>query len=261
MIQSSNTPIIKISNLSKSFGSFKALDNLSMDICRGEIFGLIGPNGSGKTTTINLLLGLLTADAGSSIEIMGYKIPDQVKWVYPAIGYMPQDLSLYMDLSVRQNLAFFGKIQGIPKKRLQARIPEVLKLVDLAEFADRVVSKCSGGMQRRASLAVALLHEPKILLLDEPTVGVDPELRIIFWKYFRRLASEQGVTILITTHYLAESVNCDRVGFINKRIIAEGSPRALQQHVQQATGATELPDMERVFVHFTHEVRGGAITI
>lgn len=252
------TPIIKLENVSKSFGSFKALDQLSLTIKPGEIFGLIGPNGSGKTTTISILLGILAADPGSNIEIDGLKVPQHIQRLYSNIGFMPQDLSLYLDLSVQQNLEFFANISDLPKKEHKSRIEEILRLVELWDYRDRVLSKCSGGMQRRCSLAVALLHKPKILVLDEPTVGIDPELRITFWNYFRQLAKENGTTILITTHYLAESKKCDTVAFINKNIKIIGPPRALQKQVQELTHSESLPDMEETFIYYTKHLHANS---
>ncbi|MFX1500977.1 MAG: ABC transporter ATP-binding protein [Promethearchaeota archaeon] len=244
--------MITISNLSKSFGSFKAVENLNINIQKGEIFGLIGPNGSGKTTTILTLLDILEPDPGAKITIDGKEIPKRINEVYPKIGFMPQDLSLYSDLTVEQNLKFFGHLYKIPKPLLYSRIQEVLKLIDLKQYKKRLISKCSGGMQRRCSLAVALLHRPEILILDEPTVGVDPELRIEFWNYFKRISKEEGATILITTHYLAESINCDRIGLMNKTIVISGTPLELMENVRKLKNLEKLPDMEEVFIHYTH---------
>lgn len=245
-----NDIVISIHNLSKSFGDFKALDGLTININKGEIFGLIGPNGSGKTTTINILLGLLKADEGTQIEIFGESIPSQLSKIYPLIGYMPQDLSLYMDLSIIQNLRFFTNLYNIDSKYKKTYIDEILELVDLSEFRNRALKKCSGGMQRRTSLAIALVHKPKLLILDEPTVGIDPELRYIFWEYFKQISKEQAATILITTHYLAESIKCDIIGFINKKIIKSGKPYELQKQVQEFKNTEELPDMEEVFMYW-----------
>ncbi len=246
--------VINIENLSKSFGNFKALDNLSLNIRKGEIYGLIGPNGSGKTTTINILFGFLKADDGSKIEMLGHSVPSELSNILRSIGYVPQDLSLYMDLSIIQNLQFFGKLYNISTAFLKSSIQEILKLVDLLQFKNRVLNKCSGGMQRRTSLAVALLHKPKLLILDEPTVGIDPELRYTFWDYFKTLSTEQGTTILITTHYLAESVHCDRIGFINKKIIVSGEPHELQKQIQEKNNTKELPSMEDVFIHWNKQI-------
>jgi ABC-2 type transport system ATP-binding protein len=245
--------MIKISNLSKSFGSFKAVENLNINIQTGEIYGLIGPNGSGKTTTILVLLDILDPDPGAEIIIDGKKMPKNINEVYPKIGFMPQELSLYLDLTIEQNLKFFGDLYKIPKPVIHSHIQEVLELIELTEYKKRLVSKCSGGMQRRCSLAVALLHKPEILILDEPTVGIDPELRIEFWNYFKKISQEKGVTILITTHYLAESVNCDRIGLMNKKILISGTPIELMENVRSLKNLERLPDMEEVFIYFTHQ--------
>lgn len=245
--------VISVRNLSKTFGKFMAVDNLSLNIKKGAIFGLIGPNGSGKTTTISMLLDELDADPGANITILGYEIPKNIKKIYPDVGYMPQDLALYMDLSVEKNLKFFGDLYRIPKKELKIRIDEMLDLVGLTEFRKRLLSKCSGGMQRRASLAIALIHKPKILILDEPTVGVDPELRIEFWNYFKKISREDGVSILITTHYLAESLNCDSICLMNKSDLVLGTPNELRETVKKEKNLPELPDMEQVFIYFTNK--------
>ncbi len=245
--------MINISNLSKSFGSFKAVEDLNLNIQKGEIYGLIGPNGSGKTTTILMLLDILDPDPGAKITIDGKEIPNNINEVYHKIGFMPQELSLYLDLTIEQNLKFFGELYEIPKSTLESKIKKVLELIDLTEFRKRIVSKCSGGMQRRCSLAVALLHEPEILILDEPTVGVDPELRIEFWNYFKKISKEQGVTILITTHYLAESINCDQIGLMNKTILISGTPEELMEKVRKLKNLEKPPDMEEVFIYYTHQ--------
>ncbi|MFW9878614.1 MAG: ABC transporter ATP-binding protein [Candidatus Thorarchaeota archaeon] len=245
--------MIQISGLSKSFGNFKAVDNLDLDIQPGEIYGLIGPNGSGKTTTILVLLDILNPDPGAKITIDGKEIPKKINEVYHKIGFMPQELSLYLDLTVEQNLKFFGRLYKIPKPAIYSRIQEILELIELTEYKKRLISKCSGGMQRRCSLAVALLHNPEILILDEPTVGVDPELRIEFWNYFKQISKERGVTILITTHYLAESINCNRIGLMNKKILISGTPLELMENVRRLKNLEKLPDMEDVFIYYTHQ--------
>jgi ABC-2 type transport system ATP-binding protein len=245
--------MIEISNLSKSFGNFKAVENLNINILKGEIYGLIGPNGSGKTTTILVLLDILDPDPGAEISIDRISIPKEINKIYPKIGFMPQELSLYLDLTIEQNLKFFGALYKIPKPIISSHIQEVLELIELTDYKKRLVSKCSGGMQRRCSLAVALLHKPEILILDEPTVGIDPELRIEFWDYFKKISKENGVTILITTHYLAESVNCDRIGLMNKRILVSGTPTELMEQVRKLKNIEYLPDMEEVFIYYTQK--------
>jgi ABC-2 type transport system ATP-binding protein len=151
---------------------------------------------------------------------------------------------------------FFAKLYRIPKKIRSERINFLLDLVKLSEFKSRLISKCSGGMRRRCSFAVALINDPKILILDEPTVGIDPELRNTFWDYFQDISKKFGATILITTHYLAESVRCDRVGLIDKTIIKSGTPLQLQEQLQKENNLEKLPDMEEVFIYYTKKSRG-----
>ncbi len=242
---------VLVKNLTKRFGSFTALDGLSLEIEKGQIYGLIGPNGSGKTTAIQCILGLYRFEPTSQINVLGWKIPEDRSRLYQEIGYMPQQIALYQDLSVEQNLRFFGRLKRIPRKRLFQRIDELLERVDLTEFRTRVISKSSGGMKRRASLAAALLSEPKLLILDEPTVGIDPSLRVEFWEYFRQLTDENEVTVLITTHYLGESVRCDQIGLLQKKLIMQGKPKELQEMTQQALNLQELANMDQVFIHFT----------
>ncbi len=199
---------------------------------RGTLLGLLGPNGAGKTTLIRILLGLTPATDGEA-TLLGAAVP--APEVLPRIGYMPQNLAVYADLKVRQNLDLFGRLYGLPRERLEARKAEVLRLVHLEERSASRVSELSGGMQRRVSLAAALLTDPELLLLDEPTVGVDPALRAEFWGYFRDL-SRQGRTIVMTTHYMEEAVNCSRVAMMHYgRILAYDTPAAVKERTQAAT--------------------------
>jgi ABC-2 type transport system ATP-binding protein len=213
--------VIQTSSLTKKFGNFTAIDNLNLNIRKGEIYGLLGPNGAGKTTTIRLLCGLIKYGSGESF-ILGKKTPNKDISAY--IGYMPQETALYEGLSVKQNMEFYGEIFGLKKVRIKERIDDLLKFIDLERWKEELVGNLSGGMKHRVSLACTLIHEPKVLFLDEPTVGVDPELRVSFWDYFNRL-KENGITILITTHYMDEAKHCDRIGFMKSgRLIAEGEP-------------------------------------
>ena len=206
----------------------------------GEVYGLIGPNGSGKTTTIKVLCGLLTADSGKA-SVLGRPAGNQE--VRPMIGYMPQELAVYPDLKLRQNLDFFGRLNGLSGERLAAREKALLRLVGLEGRGESLVSTLSGGMKHRLSLACALIHNPKLLFLDEPTVGVDPELRFAFWQYLGKL-KESGVTALISTHYMDEAGRCDRVGLIREgRLIAEGTPGELRE----SAGTGSLEDAFLVF--------------
>jgi len=226
---------ISVRALVKNFGDFKALDGLNLEVRKGEVYGLLGPNGAGKTTAIKVLTGLLKKTEGEA-DILGMKVPD--KAIASRIGYMPQETALYVGLTVHQNLEFFGRLYGMDRERIQAREEELLKFIDLERWDHELVSRLSGGMKHRVSLACALMHEPELMFLDEPTVGVDPELRVSFWDYFSQL-KRKGITILITTHYMDEAGRCDRVGFMRSgRLIAEGGPAA----VLHESGAMSLED-------------------
>jgi ABC-2 type transport system ATP-binding protein len=220
---------VYIHNLTKDFNGFKAVNNLSLRVKHGEIYGLLGPNGAGKTTVIKILCGLLHASSGEA-RVLGAKVPD--RRVASRVGYMPQELALYHGLTVHQNIAFYGKVFELSKRQIESREQELLKLVDLQAAKALLVDQLSGGMQHRVSLACALLHQPQLLFLDEPTVGVDPDLRASFWQYFEKLR-DAGITMLITTHYMDEARHCDRIGFMREgSIIAEGSPHELLELTQ-----------------------------
>ncbi len=226
---------ISVSRLVKRFGDFTALNGLDLEIRKGEVYGLLGPNGAGKTTAIKILTGLLKRSSGEA-EVLGIRAPS--KDIAARIGYMPQETALYVGLTVHQNLEFFGRLFGLDRARILSREAELLRVIDLERWRDELVANLSGGMKHRVSLACALIHEPEVLFLDEPTVGVDPELRVSFWKYFSNLKS-RGITILITTHYMDEAGHCDRVGFMRSgRLIAEGEPAA----VLKESGAKSLED-------------------
>jgi ABC-2 type transport system ATP-binding protein len=219
---------IEISGLTKRFGDFIAVDHLDLKVYKGEIFGLLGPNGAGKTTTIRMLCGLMAPTEGS-IKILGYNIPEQRNEAIRKIGYMAQRFSLYEDLTVYENMEFYGKLYGLKESLLRERILKLLDFLELSEFKDRLAGKLSGGMKQRLALGVALIHNPSLLILDEPTAGVDPSLRRAFWNYFRSL-NKEGTTILVTTHYMDEAENCDRIGLMSKgKLIAIGSPRELKR--------------------------------
>lgn len=227
-------------HLVKSFGSTTALNDLSLTVEAGETFGLIGPNGSGKTTLIRVLLGMAAPTSGE-VYVLGRRVPD--RRATSQIGYMTQASALYADLSVRENLAFFGALYGLRGKRLTQRIAETLALVDLTERRDSPVNTLSGGMRQRVSLAVALIHQPRLLFLDEPTVGIDPELRLQFWDYFARL-NEQGVTILVSTHHLDEAKRCHRLALLRfGSLLALDTPDALLR-------ASGRDDFDQAFLFF-----------
>lgn len=202
--------LIEVNGVSKLFKKQQVLKDINLIINENEIFGLIGPSGSGKTTLIRLIIGAISADTGN-INIMNYKIPDLR--VLNMIGYMPQNDALYNDLTGFDNLMFFGGMYQMKKDILRRRAQEVLRLVELEKDADKKVINYSGGMKKRLSLAVTLLHSPKILILDEPTVGIDPILRKKIWDEFYSL-KEQGKTIIVTTHVMDEAAKCDRLALI-----------------------------------------------
>ena len=217
---------IETSKLVKRFGKFTAVDNLDLIIEDGQTYGLLGPNGSGKTTAIRMICGLLEPTSGA-IKVLGKTMPS--KEVLPSLGYMPQDVAIYVDNTVHENLELFGKLYGMPPDQFKKREEEMLKFVDLGNWKSSLASTLSGGMRHRLSLACALLHEPKLLILDEPTVGVDPELRATFWEYFETLG-KKGITVIITTHYMDEASRCQKVGLLRQgRLIAEGNPDELMK--------------------------------
>jgi len=217
---------IETRKLTKRFGKFTAVDELDLTIEDGETYGLLGPNGSGKTTAIKMICGLLEATSGT-IKVLGKEIPSRE--VLSSIGYMPQDVAIYVDNTVHENLELFGSLYGMAPEVFKKREAEMLDFVDLAGWKDSLASTLSGGMRHRLSLACALLHEPKLLILDEPTVGVDPELRASFWEYFEKLG-KKGITVVITTHYMDEAGHCQKVGLLRQgRLIAEGNPEELMK--------------------------------
>ena len=218
--------MLEIKNLKKSFGNIHAVDDLTLEIREGEIFGLLGPNGAGKTTTVNLAIGLIRPDSGS-VSLQGGGPPTDPA-VRARMGVAPQALAIYEDLSGEENLRFFGTLQGLKGKRLRERVAWVLEFVDLADRAKGRVKTYSGGMKRRLNLAIALVHDPSLLLLDEPTVGVDPQSRNAI---FERIATlrDEGRTVVYTTHYMEEAQRlCDRVGIIDHgRLLAMGAVEGL----------------------------------
>lgn len=221
---------VKFEKVVKLFGQFEALSGLDFSIEKGELYGLIGPNGAGKTTAIRLLLGLQKVTSGK-ITVLGQS--PGAKVLYSEIGYMPQETALYFELTARENLELFGRLYGIPNKKLIRKITELLEFVGLEDWGEKIVANLSGGMKHRVSLAVALLAEPKLLVLDEPTVGVDPELRQHFWSRFAKM-QKNGTTILITTHYMDEASRCHRVGLISHgQMIAEDTPDNLLNLTKQ----------------------------
>lgn len=213
--------------VTKSFETLRVLQDMSVNIPRGVTYCLLGPNGSGKTTLMRMIMGLVKRDAGE-IYVLDEPL-DRISSVYPRLGYMPQQRPLYPDLTVQENLEFYAGLYGIRGQERARRIAEVLQVVDLPETRDRITGMLSGGMYQRISLACTLINSPDLLLLDEPTVGIDPVTKQSFWGYFRDLASE-GKTVVITTHIMEEAERCDLVGFMrNGRMLAESSPDKLKE--------------------------------
>jgi ABC-2 type transport system ATP-binding protein len=221
------TTVLRAAGLRKRYGSIEAVRGVSFEIAEGETYGLLGPNGAGKTTTISMVCGLLARDAGE-VTLDGTPIDVGAVAAKAAIGYVPQDLALYPDLTARENLEFFGRLYGLQGARLRSRIAEVLDTVGLTARAGDRTDKYSGGMQRRLNIGIGLLHQPRLLLLDEPTVGVDPQSRNAILESIAALG-KSGMAILYTTHYMEEAERlCDRVGIIDAgEIRAEGTQREL----------------------------------
>jgi len=243
---------IAIESLTKDYGDVRAVDGLSLSISQAEVFGLLGPNGSGKTTTINCLTGLLKPTTGT-IKVGGFDVDTEGLKAREIMGVSPQETAVYRHLTGKENVELFGGLYAVPKEVLGARVEAVMEKVGLTEEAGRRVGKYSGGMMRRVSLAMALVHDPKILLLDEPTVGMDPQARRAIWDFLLELR-EKGKTILLTTHYMEEAEElCDRVGVIDHgRLIALGSPDELKAKYRAR-------DLEDVFIEITgRKIRDGA---
>jgi ABC-2 type transport system ATP-binding protein len=223
---------IVVKNLSRHFGDFKAVDNVSFEVYRGEIFGFLGPNGAGKSTTIRMLNGLLLPTSGAG-QVGGWDIIRENAQIKDNIGYMSQRFSLYDDLTAEENLTFFGGVYGLDPDRLKARITEVLNLVGLEDRRHDLTRTLPLGLKQRLALASAIIHEPSILFLDEATSGVDPISRRNFWDLIYAMAQE-GRTILVTTHYMEEAEFCDRLVLIFQgRIIAQGTPGELKGKVTE----------------------------
>lgn len=217
---------VDLQGIVRRFGGRTVIDGISLAIPRGELFGLLGPSGSGKTTLIKLMTGIDRPDAGT-VRMLGELMP-QLKMLQ-AFGYMAQSDALYNELTGKQNLEFFGALFGLTGQLLKNRIHTVASLVDLTDHLNKQIAAYSGGMKRRLSLAIALLHEPRLLVLDEPTVGIDPVLRQSIWKELSAL-SRQGITIIVTTHVMDEAAKCDRLGLIRDgKLIAVDTPEAIIQ--------------------------------
>jgi len=219
---------VHVENLRRSFGTFAAVDGIDLSVSKGEIFGFLGPNGAGKSTTIRMLCGLLMPTGGKG-TVAGYDIVAQPEEIKKRIGYMSQKFSLYEDLTVGQNIDFFTGIYGVSKEKSKARKEWVLEMAGLGEKRDSLTRSLAGGFKQRLALGCAILHEPPILFLDEPTSGVDPLSRRNFWSLIYSM-SRSGVTVFVTTHYMDEAEYCDRLALIYKgKIIASGRPADLKE--------------------------------
>jgi len=219
---------IQVKDLIKKFGGFTAVNKISFEVKKGEIYGFLGPNGSGKTTTIRMMLGLIPPTAGE-IEVLGLPIDGQNRAVLPRIGYMSQHFSLYNDLSVNQNLLFYGQAYGIQPHEMKKKIQKAVSMAGLDGYEDSPTKDLSGGWRQRLALSAAILHQPEVLFLDEPTAGVDPISRREFWDLLYKLVAE-GITVFITTHYMDEAEHCHRLAFIQRgEIIARGSPTEIKK--------------------------------
>lgn len=223
--------MIQVTNLSKSYSGVKAVNNVSFDITKGEIFGLLGPNGAGKSTILNMMSTVLPSDVGI-IKVDDLKLNGNAKSFKQLIGVVPQEISLYEELSAYDNLMFWGNLYGIPTKELKERIHETLEMIGLLDRKKDLVKTYSGGMKRRINIAAALLHQPKVLLMDEPTVGIDPQSRNHIFEVIEAL-NKQGMTIIYTTHYMEEVERlCNRIAIIDSgKIIAQGTQEELKQLV------------------------------
>jgi ABC-2 type transport system ATP-binding protein len=227
-----NNYLVQASNLKKSFGGLKAVDDVSLQIRAGEIYGLVGADGAGKTTTMRLLVGALRADAGE-INICGYDIHKQTEQARSQFGYLSQRFSMYEDLTVLENIRFFAEVRGLKSDEWLPRCMEILEFVGLSDFRDRRAGQLSGGMKQKLGLASALVTRPRVLLLDEPTTGVDPVTRQDFWQLVIRLSTQgDRVSVIISTPYMDEASRCHRVGFMKDgRIIAEDTPSNLRSRL------------------------------
>lgn len=235
-------PVLSCDNLVRRFDDLVAVDDVSFTIAAGETYGLLGPNGAGKTTTISMIAGLLEATSGS-VSVLGAPINPRATTAKGALGLVPQDIALYPELSARENLTFFAKLQGLRGAELTQRIDEVLEVVGLTDRAGDKIETYSGGMKRRANIAAGMVHRPTLLILDEPTVGVDPQSRNAILESVNSL-STSGMAVLYTTHYMEEAERlCDRIGIIDSgKLIAEGTREELLARLGDSTSITFRAD-------------------
>ncbi len=238
--------IISVSNLSKKFGNFTAVDAISFEVSKGEIFGFLGANGAGKTTAMKMLIGISKPTSGEAM-VAGFDVKNNAEWVKKNIGYMSQRFSMYDDLTLKENITFFGGIYGLSRKQIKEKTTSLIQELQLEEVADQLVGSLPLGWKQKLSFSVALLHEPKIVFLDEPTGGVDPITRRQFWEMIYQEA-HKGTTIFVTTHYMDEAEYCDRVSImVEGKIEALDSPKNLKQQYN-------VDSMNEVFLKLARNV-------
>jgi ABC-2 type transport system ATP-binding protein len=222
--------VIAVEGLTKRFGAFTAVDHVSFSVARGEVVGYLGPNGSGKTTTMRLLLGLLRPTSGSA-RVLGFDAARETERIRPRVGYMSQKFALYEDLTVRENLVFYAGVYGLAPGVYRPRVRALLDLIGLADRAHELAGALAGGWRQRLALGIAIIHQPELLFLDEPTSGVDPEARRAFWQLIYTLA-EGGATVFVSTHYMDEAEHCGRLGIMSGgRLLALDTPSRLKREV------------------------------
>lgn len=236
---------ISIKNLTKKFGGFTAVNGISFDIPKGKIFGFLGPNGSGKSTTIRMICGVLLPTSGEG-RVLGYDLVRDTEIIKQNIGYMSQKFSLYEDLTVEENLDFYGNIYMMPKEQLRERKNQLIEMANLKGKENSLAGTLSGGWKQRLALGCSLIHNPSLLILDEPTAGVDPVSRREFWTSITQLVSE-GITVLVTTHYMDEASICDIIGFIyDGDLITVDTPQELYTR-------HNTRNLEDIFIHYVKE--------
>ncbi|TJX13410.1 ABC transporter ATP-binding protein [Tissierella creatinini] len=242
---------IEIENFTKKFGKFTAVNDVSFKVKKGEVFGFLGPNGSGKTTVIRMLMGLISPTYGKG-KVAGFDISKDGDRIREKIGYMSQKFSLYEDLTVEENLDFYGGVYGLSKKLLEKKKKEILKMADLEGREKTITSNLSGGWKQRLALGCSIIHDPEILFLDEPTGGVDPLARRKFWDLIYKL-SQNGVTILVTTHYMDEAEHCNTIGFIYYgNLLTLDTPNNMKKYVIDGHIKVK-PSLEDVFVFIVNK--------
>lgn len=242
-----STQVIKVRNLVKKFGRFTANDNLNFDVFEGEIFGFLGANGAGKTTALRILSGLSKPTSGE-VTVAGYDAGTQAEQIKQNIGYMCQKFSLYEDLTVKENITLYGGIYGMSKSLIKQRTNDLLEKLSFREYGDRLISDLPLGLKQKLAFSVAILHDPKIVFLDEPTGGVDPITRRQFWEMIYQTAG-RGITVFVTTHYMDEAEYCDRISIMNEgRIVALDTPQGLRNKYNANS-------VEEVFIKIARPVK------